>query len=290
MERLKKFFEKHYIAISVVIGIMLISSAIYCFIPADNVRITETAVQTERVKNGEKADKATVPVKTSEAEKKAENTDKPKTAEQITDTKESKKSADGEKSKGGEKGGNTEKSETAEKSEAMAQAENSAKTEGKSPSSENAEPAQKNGDGGIQEDESKSYCTFSISCDTINDNISNLKREKRSLVPADGWILQPTRVEIKEGDTVFDVLKRVTRDEGIQMEFNMTPAYGSAYIEGIANLYEFDCGALSGWMYSVNGEFPGYGCSEYELSSGDIAEFKYTCDLGKDVGGYDASK
>ncbi len=285
MERLKKFFEKHYIAISAVIGIMLITSAVYCFIPSDNVKTSETAVQTEKVKNGEKADKTAAPLATAEAAKKAENTDKPAATADIKESKEAVNTA-----KGGEKSANTEKSETAEKSGGTAQTESSEKAEKKSASSENAEPAQKNGDGGTQDNESKSYCTFSISCDTINDNLSNLKREKRSLVPADGWILQPTRVEIKEGDTVFDVLKRVTRDEGIQMEFNMTPAYGSAYIEGIANLYEFDCGALSGWMYSVNGEFPGYGCSEYELSSGDIAEFKYTCDLGKDVGGYDASK
>ena len=35
--------------------------------------------------------------------------------------------------------------------------------------------------------------------------------------------------------------------------------YNSVYIEGINNLYEFDCGELSGWMYKVNGWFPNYG-------------------------------
>ena len=56
-------------------------------------------------------------------------------------------------------------------------------------------------------------------------------------------------------------------------------------IEGIANLYEFDCGELSGWMYKVNDWFPNYGCSRYELKDGDKVEWVYTCDLGKDVGG-----
>ena len=69
------------------------------------------------------------------------------------------------------------------------------------------------------------------------------------------------------------------------MEFSETPLYGSTYIEGIGNLYEFDCGALSGWMYRVNGTFPNYGCSSYILSDGDVVEWVYTCDLGKDVGG-----
>ena len=53
----------------------------------------------------------------------------------------------------------------------------------------------------------------------------------------------------------------------------------------IANLYEFDVGELSGWMYKVNGWFPNYGCSRYLLADGDNVEWVYTCDLGSDVGG-----
>ena len=68
------------------------------------------------------------------------------------------------------------------------------------------------------------------------------------------------------------------------MEFEDTPMYHSAYIEGIGNLYEFDVGELSGWMYSVNGWFPNYGCSRYQLQNGDVICWVYTCDLGKDVG------
>ena len=55
-------------------------------------------------------------------------------------------------------------------------------------------------------------------------------------------------------------------------------------VEGINQLYEFDCGELSGWMYSVNSWFPNYGCSQYEVSDGDMIEWRYTCDLGRDVG------
>ena len=64
--------------------------------------------------------------------------------------------------------------------------------------------------------------------------------------------------------------------------------YNSAYIEGIGNIYEFDCGELSGWLYKVNGNFPSYGCSRYKLKPGDKVEWVYTCDLGNDVGGYSA--
>lgn len=57
-----------------------------------------------------------------------------------------------------------------------------------------------------------------------------------------------------------------------------------AYVEGINNLYEFDCGQLSGWMYNVNGWFPNYGCSKYTVQDGDVINWVYTCNLGKDVG------
>jgi uncharacterized membrane-anchored protein len=57
------------------------------------------------------------------------------------------------------------------------------------------------------------------------------------------------------------------------------------YIQGINNIYEFDAGALSGWMYRVNGWFPNYGASRYVVQQGDVIEWVYTCDLGRDVGG-----
>jgi len=81
------------------------------------------------------------------------------------------------------------------------------------------------------------------------------------------------------------VLQREGRAAGIPMEFEHTPMYKSAYIEGINGLYEFDRGELSGWMYSVNDWFPNYGCSRYQLKDGDVIEWVYTCDLGYDVGG-----
>lgn len=128
-------------------------------------------------------------------------------------------------------------------------------------------------------------CTISISCNTILDHMDWLDPEKVELVPEDGVILAPVTVTFYEGESVFNVLQRTCRQNGIHMEFENTPMYNSAYIEGIHNLYEFDCGELSGWMYSVNGWFPNYGCSRYALQAGDVIRWVYTCDLGYDVGG-----
>ena len=134
-------------------------------------------------------------------------------------------------------------------------------------------------------DKKKTYtCTFSIECSTILNNLSDLDPDKRELVPSNGVILAPTKVTFYEGESVFDVLQRVCKEKGIHLESSWTPIYNSAYIEGIHNLYEFDCGELSGWMYRVNGWYPNYGCSRYQLVDGEKVEFRYTCDLGKDVG------
>ena len=135
-------------------------------------------------------------------------------------------------------------------------------------------------------DKGKSFtCTFSIECSTILNNLSDLDPEKLEMVPSDGVILKATTVTFYEGESVFDVLQRVCQENGIHMEASWTPIYNSAYVEGIHNLYEFDCGNESGWMYRVNGWYPNYGCSRYQLAQGDVVEWRYTCKgLGKDVG------
>lgn len=129
----------------------------------------------------------------------------------------------------------------------------------------------------------KLTCTFSISCATILNNMDKLDKDKKELVPSDGWILEPVTLEFTQGETVFDVLKRVCIGKKIHMESSWTPLYNSAYIEGINNLYQFDCGKLSGWMYCVNGVFNQYGCSKAVIKNGDVIRWVYTCDLGKDV-------
>lgn len=129
-------------------------------------------------------------------------------------------------------------------------------------------------------------CTIEIRCDTILDNMGNLAPGKDVYVPSNGVILSTSTVQFAEGDTVFDVLRAACSSAGIQLEYSYTPGYGAYYVEGVNNLYEFDCGNQSGWMYKVNGWFPNYGCSSYELENGDAIVWCYTCNgLGADVGG-----
>lgn len=120
--------------------------------------------------------------------------------------------------------------------------------------------------------------TIAIYCGDILQHMDRLKSGKAEFVPSDGVILATTTVKYQEGDSVFDILLAVCQDNSIHMEHSYFPGYGSEYIEGIHQLYEFDCGPLSGWKYSVNGWYPNYGCDKYLVSDGDIIQWNYICE------------
>lgn len=127
-------------------------------------------------------------------------------------------------------------------------------------------------------------CTLTIQCHTLLDNMDNVKESKKKYVPSSGVILKKTKVTFTEGETVYDILKRTCKTAGIQLEVSYSGGYGSYYVEGIGHLYEFDCGRESGWVYSVNGRQPNYGCSSCVVQEGDNIVWSYTCSgMGKDV-------
>lgn len=143
--------------------------------------------------------------------------------------------------------------------------------------SDGTEVADTNGDG-------KLTCTLEIRCDTLLGSLDKLSEGKAALVPEDGVLLPVTEVEFTGGNSVFDVFRQTLKNQKIHFEYVDASTYDSVYIEGIGNLYEFDCGPQSGWMYSVNGTYPGLGCSGYTLADGDVIVFSYTLDLGADLG------
>jgi len=130
--------------------------------------------------------------------------------------------------------------------------------------------------------------TLIISVASLLGNMDKLPDGKAGLIPADGIIFSG-KVVFYEGESVFNVLQRETKKNKIHMEFTNTPIYNSAYIEGIGNIYEFDAGERSGWIYKVNEFFPNYGCSRYIVETGDVIQWLYTCDRGADVGGASAA-
>ena len=57
------------------------------------------------------------------------------------------------------------------------------------------------------------------------------------------------------------------------------------YVRSIAGLAEKKEGyPLSGWLFRINGNFPGVGAGSAIIGNGDRLEWLYTLDGGKDVG------
>ena len=104
-------------------------------------------------------------------------------------------------------------------------------------------------------------------------------------MPETGVILDKTSMELHEGESVYDLLIRAVRENGIHTENMKTGlgAHGAYYISGIAHIYEYEYGELSGWMYYVNGEAPSVGCAEYILKDGDEVAWLYTREIGRDI-------
>lgn len=150
-------------------------------------------------------------------------------------------------------------------------------------STENAEPTttgtteEAHGNTEITEEERPvGKCSIYIDCSVILDNMDKLKEGKEEFVPESGFLLGTTTVNIYKGDNVFSVLKRVCQENGIQLEYSYAPLYKTYYVEGIGNIYEFDCGKRSGWTYYVNGDMPNCGMDRYELSGEEEIAIVYT--------------
>ena len=88
----------------------------------------------------------------------------------------------------------------------------------------------------------------------------------------DGGISLEGRYALVSGDSVYDVAARVLRYEGIDLD---TKGGRAVYISGIGGLEEFDYGAESGWIYTVNGTAPDINCGEYQPECGDEIVFTY---------------
>ena len=90
------------------------------------------------------------------------------------------------------------------------------------------------------------------------------------------YILEETEFEFEDGDTVFDLLKTATRENKIHMEFSGSGK--DAYVEGIDNIYAFDAGETSGWLFYINDEEPQEGAARIELEDGDKTEWIFVKD------------
>ncbi len=84
-------------------------------------------------------------------------------------------------------------------------------------------------------------------------------------------ILGATKVDIKEGDTVMDVLIKAVGNNKVAS----SGSGATAYVEGIDNVYELDYGPQSGWTYKLNGAMIQQSAGAVKVKDGDQIVWTY---------------
>lgn len=129
--------------------------------------------------------------------------------------------------------------------------------------------------------DNKKYCTLMISCETILNHMNELDPATKSIIPANGILYAKQKLEFKDGDTVFDVLKHEKDAGHLKFEYQGSSAYNSVYIQSIEGLGQTL--SESGWMYRVNSTYKNVGCTCVKLKNNDQIEWHYTCSTGRDL-------
>ena len=101
---------------------------------------------------------------------------------------------------------------------------------------------------------------------------------------AKGVILKNTNVSIYEDDSMMDAIVRACEENGIKISLNAS----KTYITAVDGLEEFDRGAASGWMGTLNGWFTDKGFASFTVADGtfadgDVITLEYTTNYGSDL-------
>lgn len=110
-----------------------------------------------------------------------------------------------------------------------------------------------------------------IDCTTLLNQVN-----KPASIPTDGMLLSVS-IELREDDTVYDILIAACKDKNISVDSTGTAL---KYVKTIAGISEFDFGGESGWLYYVNNVQPEASSSQYSLKDGDKVLWFYSCRIG----------
>lgn len=199
--------------------------------------------------------------KKKEAEKKNE------------EAKNSEESSKGSSSQASEK--NSSGSSSGKKSSGSKSSGNSKSGSGKSSGKSSSASSGGGGSGGSSssgQQKHKATCSISITCHKLVGN-NDIDRATKANVPSSGVLLSNMTVEIRSGDSVYDVLKRACDQRGLVVAAENTGL--GIYVAGIGGLYEKAAGGESGWKYKVNGSYPNDSAGDVGVSDGDVIEWVY---------------
>ena len=142
---------------------------------------------------------------------------------------------------------------------------------------------------GLTEEEIAGYVTVGF-----EDRGVRVDGEKGLKYPVPlGTIIPATKVPFKTGENIAQVTKRLLDQLNIGMSYSGSLT-ANFYLGAISNfevngtpygsMGEFDAGAGSGWMITLNGWFIDQGASAFAVKNGDAIQWKYTCQTGADIG------
>lgn len=135
------------------------------------------------------------------------------------------------------------------------------------------------------------------------------------------YLIKPTKMDIRQGQRGSYILDQLLRTNGftygktgnLDSSFYLRDVSKPGMLNNVAipddlwevvekvsttsnreayspdSLSEFDFANGSGWMYSVNGDYPNYGFADAYFLDGDVVRVRYTLHYGKDIGGHDSS-
>lgn len=136
-----------------------------------------------------------------------------------------------------------------------------------------------------------------------------------------GYLVYPTAVTVPGGTDAWTVVQQVLTDNGYTVSgsgsylaaiqcsgicdgWSIDPELMGRIIEddmdelgagtdprpySMDSLGEYDFYRYSGWMYSYNGSYPGYGFNVCKPQDGSVIRVRYTLAMGKDIGGYSSA-
>jgi hypothetical protein len=165
-------------------------------------------------------------------------------------------------------------------------------------------------------------CSYTITCRKLEDgdSLGAVTISVDATVLGLGYLIEPTEMEIFEGETGAHLVDRLLGANGFTYRHTGTPEddfylarvtrsgigrgvdIPADLLEALAkdgykmnsnrsddSLGEMDYFKGSGWMYSKNGSFPGHGFADSVLKDGDAVKIRFTLAYGKDIGGHKAT-
>ena len=135
----------------------------------------------------------------------------------------------------------------------------------------------------LEDPTEKITVTFTLLGDHVHTETETDVKHTLTAGNLETWIAEDT-YQVNPDTTVWDFMQPILEKKGITWETSGTG--DSVYVKSLTyegeKISEFTNGKLSGWQYTVNGEYPDVSVAAKKLSANDVVVFHYTDDYTVD--------